>query len=182
MAESSDKLCSTGEGNGKPLQYACLENPTNSMKRQKDVTLEDEPPQVSRCPVGYWGRVEKQLQKEWLNGHEFEQTLEDSDGQGNLVCCNSWGGKDGLRDWTTGCQPMVVWFKKSCMWSKTSLMAKYNQEKGQCFLAIHFWCQQKWIIGPTPLTPLNEPQYWTCLRITMALYRLAKIAPLIFHL
>ena len=39
-------------------------NPINSLKRQKDVTLEDEPPQVSRCPVGYWGRVEKQLQKE----------------------------------------------------------------------------------------------------------------------
>ena len=34
---------STGEGNGKPLQYSCLENPMNSMKRQKDMTLEDEP-------------------------------------------------------------------------------------------------------------------------------------------
>ena len=35
---------STGEGNGKPLQYACLENPMNSMKRQKDRTLKDELP------------------------------------------------------------------------------------------------------------------------------------------
>ena len=34
----------TGEGNGKPLQYSCLENPTNSMKRQKDGTLKDELP------------------------------------------------------------------------------------------------------------------------------------------
>ena len=33
MAESSDKTWSTGEGNGKPLQYPCLENPMNSMKR-----------------------------------------------------------------------------------------------------------------------------------------------------
>ena len=33
-----------GEGNGKPLQYSCLENPMNSMKRQKDMTLKDEPP------------------------------------------------------------------------------------------------------------------------------------------
>ena len=33
---------STGEGNGKPLQYSCLENPMNSMKRQKDRTLKDE--------------------------------------------------------------------------------------------------------------------------------------------
>ena len=35
---------STGEGNGKPLQYSCLENPMNSMKRQKDRTLKDELP------------------------------------------------------------------------------------------------------------------------------------------
>ena len=41
--ESSDKM-STGEGNGKPLQYSCLENPMNSMKRQKDRTLKDELP------------------------------------------------------------------------------------------------------------------------------------------
>ena len=42
MVESSDKMWSTGEGNGKPLQYSCLENPMNSMKRQKDRTLKDE--------------------------------------------------------------------------------------------------------------------------------------------
>ena len=44
MVESSDKTWSTGEGNGKPLQYSCLENPMNSMKRQKDRTLKDELP------------------------------------------------------------------------------------------------------------------------------------------
>ena len=37
-------MWSTGEENGKPLQYACLENPMNSMKRQKDKTLKDELP------------------------------------------------------------------------------------------------------------------------------------------
>ena len=42
MVESSDKMWSTGEGTGKPLQYSCLENPMNSMKRQKDRTLKDE--------------------------------------------------------------------------------------------------------------------------------------------
>ena len=35
-------MWSTGEGNGKPLQYSCLENPMNSMKRKKDRTLKDE--------------------------------------------------------------------------------------------------------------------------------------------
>ena len=42
MVESSDRMWSTGEGNGKPLQYSCLENPMNNMKRQKDTTLKDE--------------------------------------------------------------------------------------------------------------------------------------------
>ena len=42
MVESSDKMWSTGEGNGKLLQYSFLENPVNSMKRQKDRTLKDE--------------------------------------------------------------------------------------------------------------------------------------------
>ena len=44
IVESYDKMWSTGEGNGKPLQYSCLENPMNSMKRQKDRTLKDELP------------------------------------------------------------------------------------------------------------------------------------------
>ena len=45
MEDSSDKILSTGEGNGKPLQYSCLKNPMKTMERQKkDMTLEDEPP------------------------------------------------------------------------------------------------------------------------------------------
>ena len=43
MVKSSDKMWLTAEGNGSPLQYSCLENPMDSMKRQKDVTLEGEP-------------------------------------------------------------------------------------------------------------------------------------------
>ena len=42
VVESYDKMWSTGEGNGKPLQYSCLENPMNSMKRQIDRTLKGE--------------------------------------------------------------------------------------------------------------------------------------------
>ena len=40
----SDRMWSTGKGNGKPLQYSCLENPMNSVKRKKDRTLKDELP------------------------------------------------------------------------------------------------------------------------------------------
>ena len=44
MVERSDRMWSTREGNGKPLQYPSLENPMNSMKRQNDRTLKDEHP------------------------------------------------------------------------------------------------------------------------------------------
>ena len=46
MVESSDKAQSTGEENSKPLLYSFLENPINSMKRQKDRTLKDELPRL----------------------------------------------------------------------------------------------------------------------------------------
>ena len=44
MVERSDRMWSTGEGNGKPLQYSCLENPMNSMKRHNDRILKEELP------------------------------------------------------------------------------------------------------------------------------------------
>ena len=44
MLERSERMWSTGEGNGKPLQYSYLENPMNSMKRQNDAILKEELP------------------------------------------------------------------------------------------------------------------------------------------
>ena len=46
MVESSDKMWSTGKGNGKPLHYSCLVNPMNSMKRQKDRKLKHKFPRL----------------------------------------------------------------------------------------------------------------------------------------
>ena len=46
MVERSDRMRSMGEGNGKPLQYSCLENPVDSMKKQKERTLTDEFPKL----------------------------------------------------------------------------------------------------------------------------------------
>jgi len=43
IVESFENMWTTGEGNSKPLQYYCLENPMNNMKRQKDMKLKDEP-------------------------------------------------------------------------------------------------------------------------------------------
>ena len=56
MAESYDKMQSTEEAKGKQLQYSCLENPMNDMKRHD---TERWTPQVSMCPICYWRKVEK---------------------------------------------------------------------------------------------------------------------------
>ena len=46
IVERSDRMWSTGEGNGKPLQYSCLENPMNSMNGQNDKILKEEHPRL----------------------------------------------------------------------------------------------------------------------------------------
>ena len=68
MVENSNKMWSTGETNGKPLQYSCLENPMNSMKRQKDMTLEDELPRL----VG----AQNATGEEWRNNFRKNEEME----------------------------------------------------------------------------------------------------------
>ena len=68
MVERSDRMWSTGEGNGKPLQYSCLENPMNSMKRQKDRTLKDELPRL----VG----AQYTTGEEWRNNSRKNEEME----------------------------------------------------------------------------------------------------------
>ena len=67
MVESSDKIWSTGEGNGKPLQYSCLENPMNSMKRQNDRTLKDELPRLvgAQLILEISGEITPERMKRW---------------------------------------------------------------------------------------------------------------------
>ena len=66
MVKSSDKTWSTGEGYGKALQYSCLENPMNSMKRQKVRTLKDEDtPQVSNTLLEISGQITPGRMKRW---------------------------------------------------------------------------------------------------------------------
>ena len=68
IVEGSDKLWSTGEANGKPLQYFCLENTMNSMKRQKDMSLKDELPRL----VG----AEYASREEWRNNSRKNEEME----------------------------------------------------------------------------------------------------------
>jgi len=67
MVESSDRMWSTGEGNGKPLQYSCLENPMNSVKMQKDRTLKDELPKskVPNMLLEVSGEITPERMKGW---------------------------------------------------------------------------------------------------------------------
>ena len=62
--ERSDRMWSTGEGNGKPLQYSCLENPINSRKRQKDRTLKDELPRSVGAQYAS-GEITAERMKRW---------------------------------------------------------------------------------------------------------------------
>ena len=66
MVESSDKTWSNGKGNGKPLQYSCLENPMNSMKRKKDKILKDELPRLvgAQYATGDWWRTNSRMNEE----------------------------------------------------------------------------------------------------------------------
>ena len=68
MVERSDRMWSTGEGNGKQLQYSCLENAMNSMIRQKDLTLKDELPRL----VG----TQYATGEEWINNSRKNEETE----------------------------------------------------------------------------------------------------------
>ena len=61
--EKSDRMWSTGEGNGKPLQYSCLENPMNSMKRQNDRILKEELPKSVGAQYATGGECRNNFRK-----------------------------------------------------------------------------------------------------------------------
>ena len=85
MVESSYKMWSTGEGNGKPLQYSCLENPMNSMKRQKDSTLKDELPRS----VG----AQYATGDQWRNNSRKDEEMEPKQKQPPVVDVTGDGSK-----------------------------------------------------------------------------------------
>ena len=86
--ESSDKTWSTGEGNGKPLQYACLENPMKSRKRQKDRTLKDELPRSvgAQYATGDQWR-NKSRKNEETEPKQNQHPVVDVTGDGSKVQC-----------------------------------------------------------------------------------------------
>ena len=75
--ESSDKTWSTGEGNGKPLRYSCLDNSMNSMKMLKDMTLKDELPRS----VG----TQYATGEEWRNTSRMNEEMESKQKQRQVL-------------------------------------------------------------------------------------------------
>ena len=68
MVERSDRMWSTGKGNGKPLQYSCLENPMNSMKKHNDRILKGELPRSVGAQYATGGQ--------WRNNSRKNETME----------------------------------------------------------------------------------------------------------
>ena len=85
MVESSDKTWSTRHGNGKPLEYSCLENPMNSMIRQKDKTLKDELPRLVDA--------EYATREEWRNNSRKNEEMEPKGKQYPIVDVTGDGSK-----------------------------------------------------------------------------------------
>ena len=76
----------TGEGNVKPLQYSCLENPMNKMKRQKDRTLKDELPRSvgAQYATGYQWRSNSRKNEE-MEPKQKQHPVVDVTGDGSKV-------------------------------------------------------------------------------------------------
>jgi len=87
MVESSDKMCFTGERNDKPLQHSCLENPMNSIKRQKDRTLEVELPRSESAQYA--------TEELWRNNSRKNEEMEPKQKQHLVVDVTGDGSKVG---------------------------------------------------------------------------------------
>ena len=89
MVETSDKTWSTGERNAKSLQYSCLENPINSMKRQKDMTLKDELPRLvgAQYAIGEQWRNNSRQNEEMEPKKKQQPVVDMSGGESKVPCC-----------------------------------------------------------------------------------------------
>ena len=85
MVERSERMWSTGEGNGKPLPYSCLENPMNSMKRQNNRILKEE---LSRSVSARYATGDQ-----WRNNSRKNEETEPKQRQHSVVDVTGDGSK-----------------------------------------------------------------------------------------
>ena len=88
MVESSGKTWSSGKRNDKPLQYSCLENPMNSMKRQKDRTLKDTLPRLVAAQYATGDQWRNNSRKnEGMEAKQKQHPVVDMTGDGSKARC-----------------------------------------------------------------------------------------------
>ena len=89
MVERPDRMWSTGEGNGKPLQYSCLENPMNSRKRQNDRLPKEELPRSLGAQYATRDQWRNNSRKnEWMEPKQKQYPVVDVTGdRSKIQCC-----------------------------------------------------------------------------------------------
>ena len=144
IAENSDKMWSTGGGHGKPLQYFCFENPMNSMKRQIDMMLEDEPSRsegVQYATGEEWRAITNSSRKNDVAGPKENQcsVVDVSGGESKVQCCKE--------QYCTG-----IWNVRSVNQGKLHVV---NQEMARVKINILGISELKWMgIGKFNSEPL----------------------------
>ena len=107
----SDRMWSTGEGNGKPLQYSCLQNPMSSMKMQKDRTVKDEIPVLvgAQYATGdHW--TNNSRKKEGVEPKKKQHPVVDVTGnRSKIQCCKE--------EYCMGPGMLGPWIKANWKWS-----------------------------------------------------------------
>ena len=89
MMERSDRMWSTGEGNGKPLQYSCLENPMNSMKRQNGRILKEKLPRSvgAQYAIGDQWRNNSRKNEETERKQQHHPVVDVTCDRSKVQCC-----------------------------------------------------------------------------------------------
>ena len=149
MVESSENMWSTGEGNGKLLQYSCLENPMNSMKMQKERTLKDELPRLVGAQYATGGQLRNNSRKnEEMAPKQQQHPGVDVTGDGSKVqrCKEQYCiGTGNLRS-------MLL-----SHFSRVQLCATPETAAHQAPLSLGFSRQEHWSGLPFP-SPMHESE------------------------
>ena len=125
MVERSDRMWSTGDGNGNPLQYSCLENPMNSVKRQNDRILKEELPR--------WVGAQYTTGGQWRNNSRKNERMEPKQKQYPVVDVTG----DIIKVWCCkvyiSYEPVMLgpWIKVNWKWSTMRWQEWHSRQERQ---------------------------------------------------
>ena len=116
MVERPDRMWSTGEGNGKPLQYSCLENPMNSMKRQNNRILKEELPRSVSAQYAtgdQWRNYSRK--KEGMEQRKTIPVVDVTDDRSKVRCCKE---QYCIRTWNVRSMIKTNWKWSNRRWQE----------------------------------------------------------------